>query len=54
MVARTLAEGGAVEVVAHANKLHSYRSVGAFLRQSSASGLRGGSRERPAAPGASQ
>ena len=33
LVARTLGEGGAVEVVRHTNKLHSYRSVGAFLRQ---------------------
>jgi peptide subunit release factor 1 (eRF1) len=35
LVARTLGEGGEVEVVAHTNKLHSYRSVGAFLRQAS-------------------
>lgn len=54
LVARTLAEGGEVEVVAHANKLHSYRSVGAFLRQTSASGLRGVNREHPTAPGASR
>jgi peptide subunit release factor 1 (eRF1) len=38
LVARTLGEGGEVEVVAHTNKLHSYRSVGAFLRQASANG----------------
>ncbi len=36
MVARTLGEGGAVEVVPHSNKLHSYQSVGAFLRQAPA------------------
>ncbi len=47
LVARTLGEGGAVEVVAHTNKLHSYRSVAAFLRQASGGGMRG----RPAAPG---
>ena len=41
MVARAFAEGGEVELVAHTNKLHSYRGVGAFLRQTSASGLRG-------------
>jgi peptide subunit release factor 1 (eRF1) len=45
LVARTLGEGGAVEVVAHTNKLHGYRSVGAFLRQASGGGMRG------AAPG---
>lgn len=42
LVARTLGEGGAVEVVAHTLKLHSYRSVGAFLRQT------GGGQRRPA------
>jgi len=41
LVARTLGEGGAVEVVAHTNKLHSYRSVGAFLRQATGGGMRG-------------
>jgi len=41
LVARTLGEGGEVEVVAHTNKLHSYRSVAAFLRQASASGHKG-------------
>lgn len=41
LVARTLGEGGQVEVVAHTNKLHSYRSVGAFLRQTSVNGNRG-------------
>jgi peptide subunit release factor 1 (eRF1) len=53
MVARALAEGGEVELVAHTNKLHSYRGVGAFLRQTSASGLRGGNRWQ-AAPGTGQ
>lgn len=38
LVARTLGEGGEVEVVAHSNKLHSYRSVGAFLRQAKSAG----------------
>ncbi|MGC3999824.1 MAG: hypothetical protein QM767_21230 [Anaeromyxobacter sp.] len=42
LVARALAEGAEVELVPHHNKLHSYRGVGAFLRQSSATGLRGG------------
>ena len=41
LVARTLGEGGQVEVVAHTSKLHSYRSVGAFLRQTSVNGNRG-------------
>jgi peptide subunit release factor 1 (eRF1) len=41
LVARTLGEGGQVEVVAHTNKLHSYRSVAAFLRQATANGQRG-------------
>jgi hypothetical protein len=54
LVARTLSEGGAVEIVAHANKLHSYRSVGAFLRQTAQTGLRGGSQPWPSAPGANQ
>ncbi len=54
LVARTLTEGGAVEIVAHGNKLHSYRGVGAFLRQSAATGLRGASPPWPAAPGSSQ
>ncbi len=44
LVARTLGEGGAVEVVAHTNKLHTYRSVGAFLRQT------GGGMRRAATP----
>jgi hypothetical protein len=40
-----------VEVVAHANKLHSYRGVGAFLRQTSQNGLRGANLAYPTAPG---
>ncbi|HET6439982.1 MAG TPA: hypothetical protein VFG59_18090 [Anaeromyxobacter sp.] len=40
LVARTIGEGGAVEVVSHSNRLHSYDSVGAFLRQTSGT-LRG-------------
>ncbi|BDG03453.1 baeRF10 domain-containing protein [Anaeromyxobacter oryzae] len=54
MVTRALAEGAEVEIVAHANKLHSYRSVGAFLRQTAQTGLRGASQPWPSAPGASQ
>jgi Bacterial archaeo-eukaryotic release factor family 10 len=54
LVARTLAEGGRVEVVAHTNKLHSYRGVAAFLRQTAATGLRGASPPWPTAPGANQ
>lgn len=54
LVARTLAEGGRVEVVAHTNKLHGYRGVGAFLRQTAATGLRGASPPWPTAPGANQ
>ena len=44
LVVRTLAEGGEVELVAHANKLHSYRGVGAFLRQTTQTGMRGAAR----------
>jgi hypothetical protein len=54
LVARALAGGGRVEVVAHTNKLHSYRGVGAFLRQTGATGLRGASPPWPTAPGADQ
>lgn len=54
LVARTLAGGGQVEVVAHANRLHGYRGVGAFLRQTAPTGLRGASPPWPTAPGASQ
>ncbi len=51
LIARTLAEGGRVEVVPHGNKLHSYRGVAALLRQT---GLRGASQPWPTAPGANQ
>jgi release factor family 10 len=54
LVARALAEGGRVEVVAHTSKLHGYRGVGAFLRQIAATGLRGARPPWPAAPGANQ
>lgn len=54
LVTRTLAEGGEVEIVAHGNKLHSYRGVGAFLRQTSPTALRGASPPWPTAPGANQ
>lgn len=51
LVARTLGEGGEVDVVAHTNKLHSYRSVAAFLRQATAKGQRGpASWIRPVSP----
>jgi peptide subunit release factor 1 (eRF1) len=51
IVARALLDGADVEVVAHANKLHSYRGVGAFLRQTSQNGLRGANLAYPTAPG---
>jgi len=54
LVARTLAGGGRVEVVRHGNKLHSYRGVAAFLRQTAPTGLRGSSPPSPTAPGANQ
>lgn len=54
LVARTIAGAGEVEVVAHANKLHSYRGVAALLRQTSPTGLRGASPPWPTAPGANQ
>jgi hypothetical protein len=54
LVARTLAEGGRVELVPHGNRLHSYRGVAAVLRQTAPTGLRGASPPWPAAPGASQ
>jgi peptide subunit release factor 1 (eRF1) len=41
LVGRVLAEDGEVEVVAHTNRLHSYRGVAALLRQSKATGLSG-------------
>jgi peptide subunit release factor 1 (eRF1) len=52
LVVRALQEGADVEVVAHANKLHSYRGVAAFLRQTAQTGLRGASQPWPTAPGA--
>ena len=54
LVARTLAGGGRVDVVPHGNKLHSYRGVAAFLRQTAPTGLRGTSPSWPTAPGANQ
>ncbi|HYG67314.1 MAG TPA: hypothetical protein VD838_06630 [Anaeromyxobacteraceae bacterium] len=54
LIARTLAEGGEVEIVPQGNKLHSYRGVGAFLRQTSQTALRGASQPWPTAPGANQ
>ena len=51
IVARGARNGAEVEVVAHANKLHSYRGVGAFLRQTSQNGLRGANPAYPMAPG---
>jgi hypothetical protein len=54
LVARALADGGRVEVLPHANKLHSYRGVGAFLRQTTPTGLRGARPPSPTAPGANQ
>lgn len=54
LVARTLAASGDVEVVAHANRLHSYRGVAALLRQTAPTGLRGSSPPWPTAPGANQ
>ena len=49
LVARTLAGGGRVELVAHENRLHSYRGVAAFLRQSTQTGLRGAGPSWPSA-----
>ncbi len=54
LVARTLAEGGRVEVVPHGNKLHSYRGVAASLRQIAPTGLRGARPPWPSAPGANR
>jgi hypothetical protein len=51
LVARTLAEGGAVEVVPRERRLHAYRGVGAFLRQTSASGLSARRSAPPIPPG---
>ncbi|BDG09657.1 baeRF10 domain-containing protein [Anaeromyxobacter paludicola] len=41
LVRRVLADDGEVQVVAHANKLHSYQGVAAQLRQASQTGLSG-------------
>jgi peptide subunit release factor 1 (eRF1) len=41
LMGRVLAEDGEVEVVAHQNRLHSYKGVAALLRQSRATGLSG-------------
>ncbi len=49
LVARTFVEGGEVEVVSHTNKLHSYRGVAAFLRQTAQTGLKGNSPPWPSA-----
>ncbi|HEX9050207.1 MAG TPA: hypothetical protein VF841_06695, partial [Anaeromyxobacter sp.] len=54
LVARTLAVGGAVDVVPRERKLHGYGGVGAFLRQTAPTGLRGASATWPAAPGPAQ
>ncbi len=54
LVARALREGADVEVVAHGNKLHSYRGVAALLRQTTATGLRGASHAWSSAPGTGQ
>ncbi|MFL5261642.1 MAG: hypothetical protein ACJ79L_04445 [Anaeromyxobacteraceae bacterium] len=47
LVGRVLAEDGEVEVVAHTNRLHSYKGVAALLRQSKANGLAGREAIRP-------
>jgi hypothetical protein len=47
LVGRVLAEDGEVEVVAHTNRLHSYRGVAALLRQAKAKGLAGREQEAP-------
>lgn len=54
LVARTLAEGGRVELVPHESRLHSYRGVAAFLRQTAQNGLRGTSPAWATSPGANQ
>ncbi len=51
LVARTLEIGGAVDVVPRDRKLHGYGGVGAFLRQTAPTGLRGASPRWPIAPG---
>jgi hypothetical protein len=54
LVARALAQDAEVEVVAPSARLRSYRGVGAFLRQSAPSGLRGASPPWPIEPGATR
>ncbi len=54
LIARTIGADGEIEVVAHANRLHSYDGVAAFLRQTAQTGLRGGPPGWPSAPGANQ
>jgi hypothetical protein len=54
LVARTISGGGRVELVSHEQRLHSYKGVGALLRQTAQNGLRGASAPPPAAPGANQ
>jgi peptide subunit release factor 1 (eRF1) len=54
LVARTLAGGGRVEIVPHENRLHSYRGVAAFLRQTAQTGLRGASPPWATTPGPNQ
>jgi peptide subunit release factor 1 (eRF1) len=47
LAGRVLANDGEVEVVAHTNKLHSYRGVAALLRQGKPKGLSGREEEAP-------
>lgn len=54
LVARALREDAEVEIVAHGNKLHSYRGVAALLRQTAGTGLRGANHRWSSAPGANQ
>jgi peptide subunit release factor 1 (eRF1) len=54
LVARTLAVGGTVDVVPREKRLHGYGGVGAFLRQTAPTGLRGASPPWTTAPGATQ
>ncbi|HEX9241026.1 MAG TPA: hypothetical protein VF875_01155 [Anaeromyxobacter sp.] len=54
LVARTIAGGGRVALVAHHGQLHAYRGVAALLRQTAHTGLRGASPPWPTSPGASR
>lgn len=54
LVALALAGGARIEIVPRSNKLRSYRGVGAFLRQTSGTGLRGATPAAATTPGASQ